>query len=263
MFANPLALLAQSHAPAFTHYDEQRLELGGKVVVNWLNKLANFYLEELALEPGQTVLLDLPCHWRTILWLQAGWMVGLKMRLSQQLDSVAALEEGVFWKNHPEISTLVTTAPEKYEAAFSSGCEVVGLELASLALKYLRPLPDFALDGNAAVLSQPDGLLFPVNFAAEYLKMTKFASMELLELGVEGQPKSGSPATPVTEGSLQALAGSRVFVDLRLQNWDIEELALLLFKLWTQGIGVLLIEGENQVKRLLEAEKVSLSLRKS
>lgn len=67
-------------SPRITCYDDgtgERIELSGKVLVNWVSKAANLLQEELDAGPGTTVGLQLPAdHWRSFYWALAAWSVG-------------------------------------------------------------------------------------------------------------------------------------------------------------------------------------------
>lgn len=80
--ADVLAGLLRSDptSPRITCYDDhagERIELSGKVLVNWVSKAANLLQEELDAGPGTTIGLHLPAdHWRTYYWALAAWSVG-------------------------------------------------------------------------------------------------------------------------------------------------------------------------------------------
>lgn len=80
----PALLRADPAAPRVTYYDDtdgptrgERIELSGKVLNNWVSKAGNLLVEELDVEPGRVVALDLPAeHWRTLYWALAVWAAG-------------------------------------------------------------------------------------------------------------------------------------------------------------------------------------------
>ncbi|TQJ51720.1 TIGR03089 family protein [Phycicoccus sp. SLBN-51] len=83
--ADVLAHLLRSDParPRVTWYDDtpgptagERIELSAKVLANWVNKAANALQEEFDVEPGSTVRLALPPHWRALYWALAVWSVG-------------------------------------------------------------------------------------------------------------------------------------------------------------------------------------------
>lgn len=67
--------------PRLTWYaaDGERVELSGHVLVNWVAKTANLLVEECDAGPGTLVALDLPPHWRTVVWALATWSVGAQL----------------------------------------------------------------------------------------------------------------------------------------------------------------------------------------
>jgi len=61
------ALKSDPGRPLLTMYDDatgERIELSVATFENWVSKTANFLLDELMLEPGEPVGLDLPAHWQ-------------------------------------------------------------------------------------------------------------------------------------------------------------------------------------------------------
>ncbi|MES9543033.1 MULTISPECIES: TIGR03089 family protein [unclassified Actinomadura] len=66
--------------PLVTFYDDasgERVELSARTFDNWVAKTANFLVDGLAAEPGTRVVLVLPPHWQTAVWLMACWSAGL------------------------------------------------------------------------------------------------------------------------------------------------------------------------------------------
>jgi len=101
--------------PRVTWYgaDGERVELSGHVLENWVAKTANLLVEECDAGPGTTVALDLPPHWRTVVWALATWSVG------------ATLAEG-------EADVVVTADP----ASAPDAGQVVAVTLAALARRF-------------------------------------------------------------------------------------------------------------------------------
>ncbi|WP_433464465.1 TIGR03089 family protein [Spirillospora sp. CA-128828] len=83
--ATPAELLRRRVAddpsrPLVTFYDDasgERVELSARTFENWVAKTANFLVDGLAAEPGTRVVLVLPPHWQTAVWLMACWSAGL------------------------------------------------------------------------------------------------------------------------------------------------------------------------------------------
>ena len=63
-----------------TFYDDrtgERVELSVATYANWVAKTASLLQDELGLEHGDRLLLDLPPHWLGPVWLGAAWSLGL------------------------------------------------------------------------------------------------------------------------------------------------------------------------------------------
>jgi uncharacterized protein (TIGR03089 family) len=66
--------------PLLTFYDDatdERAELSTTTFGTWVAKTANLLRDDLGVEAGATVALDLPCHWQAAVWLQSAWALGL------------------------------------------------------------------------------------------------------------------------------------------------------------------------------------------
>ncbi|MGI5323297.1 TIGR03089 family protein [Actinomadura nitritigenes] len=78
--------------PLVTYYDDargERVELSARTFDNWVAKTANFLVDGLAAEPGGRVVLALPPHWQTAVWLMACWSAGL---VAEPVDPATVLE---------------------------------------------------------------------------------------------------------------------------------------------------------------------------
>jgi len=76
--ADVLALVTRDPGrPRITWYGpDERIELSGAVLGNWVAKVTNLLVEEFDAGPGVRVELDLPAHWRTVVWALAVWRSG-------------------------------------------------------------------------------------------------------------------------------------------------------------------------------------------
>ncbi len=142
MPASPLAavlalLTGDPGRPRLTWYGDggERVELSGAVLANWVTKSANLLVEELDARPGFRLRLDLPGHWRAVVWALAAWRVGACVVVppDERADAV------------------VTTRPSSHTGT------VVAVALPALARRFDEPLPPGAVDG-AAVLGYGDAL---------------------------------------------------------------------------------------------------------
>jgi uncharacterized protein (TIGR03089 family) len=75
-------LAADPGQPLVTFYDDatgERTELSVKTFANWVSKTANLYADELMLDPGDRIRIDLPPHWLGLVFLAAAWTCGLEV----------------------------------------------------------------------------------------------------------------------------------------------------------------------------------------
>lgn len=132
--------------PRLTWYgpDGERIELSGHVLDNWVAKTANLLVEELDCGPGTTVRLDLPPHWRAVVWALAVWRVGAHLSLDP--DSPA--------------DVAVTSRPGEGDSAArtTEARETVVVALPALARRWDGPLPSGAIDAAQAVMTYGDVL---------------------------------------------------------------------------------------------------------
>ncbi len=95
-------LQREGSRPRITMYDDtagptppERIELSARVLGNWVAKAANFLVEDLDIGPQDSVLLDLPPHWRAAYWALAAWSVGAQVVPGADLAGADLL---VTWK---------------------------------------------------------------------------------------------------------------------------------------------------------------------
>ncbi|MGN6611359.1 MAG: TIGR03089 family protein [Angustibacter sp.] len=131
--------------PRLTWYDDadgptrgERIELSGRVLANWVAKAANLLTDELGVERGDVVVIDLPAHWRAVYWALAAWRVG----------AVVALE--------PDSRAVAVVTEQPQDTAIAPGARVVAVSLPALARGWSGRALDGALDEAADLLSQPD-----------------------------------------------------------------------------------------------------------
>ena len=141
--------ISPARRPYLTFYGgadgNERVELSGHVLAQWVAKAANFLAEE-DVGAGDLVVVDLPVHWRAVVWTWAAWVRGASVSFVPD-DGAPAV--------------VATDRPERH-AARTDGALVVAVPLAPLALRWDGELPGGVVDGAAAVMGQADVLLFPV-----------------------------------------------------------------------------------------------------
>jgi uncharacterized protein (TIGR03089 family) len=127
-----------STAPRLTWYgpDSERVELSGKVLDNWVAKTSNLLQDELDAEPGMRLALDLPAHWKGMVWALAAWQLGLE----------TVLDGG-------KADLLATARPEPAAGQYDA---VVAVALPALAMRWAGDLPAGCLDYAAEVRSHGD-----------------------------------------------------------------------------------------------------------
>jgi uncharacterized protein (TIGR03089 family) len=134
--------------PLITYYDEsrsERTELSALSFSNWVDKTAGLLTDELLVDPGNTVRLDLatthPAHWVTLVWVAATWRAGCTVIT----EGAAAVE---------------VVGPD--QATESPGTsERVACSLHPLGLGFPNPLPQGVTDYGTEVRAQPDSFAAP------------------------------------------------------------------------------------------------------
>jgi uncharacterized protein (TIGR03089 family) len=133
--------------PLVTFYDDatgERVELSVATYANWVAKTAGLAQDELDLTRGDLVLVDLPAHWLTAVWLGAAWTLGMVVT-----DDRTQVQR----------ADLVVCGPERvasYAVEAASPERVCALSLRPLGGRFAEPLPAGVLDAGAVVLAQPD-----------------------------------------------------------------------------------------------------------
>ena len=129
----------QSTSPRLTWYgpDSERVELSGRVLDNWVAKTSNLLQDELDAEPGMSIRLDLPAHWKSFVWALAAWQLGMEV---------------VF--DHTSADLLATDKPD--DGAGAGFEAIVAVPLAALAMRWPGELPSGVVDYAAEVRSHGD-----------------------------------------------------------------------------------------------------------
>ena len=107
-----------STSPRLTWYgpDSERVELSGRVLDNWVAKTSNLLQDELDAEPGMRLGLDLPAHWKSMVWALAAWQLGME----------TVLDGG-------DADFLVTDGPDPVEGKYDA---VIAVALPALAMRW-------------------------------------------------------------------------------------------------------------------------------
>jgi uncharacterized protein (TIGR03089 family) len=127
-----------STAPRLTWYgpDDERVELSGRVLDNWVAKTSNLLQDELDAAPGMRVRLELPAHWKSMVWALAAWQLGMQTVLGEDAAEY-----------------LVTADPVAVQGNYDA---VIAVALPALAMRWPGELTAGCLDYAAEVRSHGD-----------------------------------------------------------------------------------------------------------
>lgn len=132
--------LRSGHAtsPRLTWYgpESERVELSGRVLDNWVAKTGNLLQDELDAEPGMRLSLDLPAHWKSLIWALAAWQLGMEIVV-----------------NRGGAELLVTDKPGTEAGKYDA---VIAVALPALAMRWPGDLPAGVIDYAAEVRSHGD-----------------------------------------------------------------------------------------------------------
>lgn len=244
-----LTRLAQRPTPAVVWYgsDGGRVELSGRVSENWIAKTANLLVDDLALMPGDRVVLDPSLHWRTLVLAAAVWRTGAcvvlepqhgEARLSALLDRTGATAEAL-----PQ-------PPGSAAAAEAEAEDRLILAYPALAMR----LPDDAalepgdIDYCAEIRSHGDrwsGASRPA--AADPALVTGGSTLSFAELREQAEARAAD-------------LGEAPVVHLDAEQWDREALVGLLAIWAAEGTAVLSDRPRDAaLQRDLTAERVNLT----
>ncbi len=131
--------------PLVTFYDDatgERVELSVTTYANWVAKAASLLVDELDLEKGSTLRIDLPAHWLGTVFLGAAWTAGLVVSDSTAPDAVVCGPESLAaWAERAEDVVVLACA------------------LLPLGVRFAAPVPDDVHDVGVEIWSQPDAFI--------------------------------------------------------------------------------------------------------
>lgn len=128
--------------PLVTFYDEasgERVELSVVTYANWVAKLSSLF-DDLGLERGMTLRVDLPTHWLVPVVLGAAWNVGLVVSDTDSPDGVVVGPDGLD-RHDPRRVVVLASA------------------LLPLGVRFRDPVPAEVHDLGIEVWSQPDSFV--------------------------------------------------------------------------------------------------------
>jgi uncharacterized protein (TIGR03089 family) len=194
--------------PLVTFYDEatgERVELSVATYANWVAKAGSLLVDELGLERGDRLRVDLPAHWLTVVFLGAAWSTGLVVT-DEEADG-----------GRPD---AVVTGPDGVErwAPVGSDLPVLACSLRPLGVRFAGALPAEVHDVGVEIWSQPDSFvpLDPPSGADEAAIMsgTTITHDELweaaaagAEIGSSGGDRLLSEVNPASPPGLSSVTG--------------------------------------------------------
>ncbi|KRB79639.1 hypothetical protein ASE01_23215 [Nocardioides sp. Root190] len=135
--------------PLVTFYDHdtgERVELSVTTWANWVAKASSLLVDELGLERGDRIGIDLPPHWLGTVFVGAAWNAGLVVvPLPDPADPATDL-------------SAVVCGPDAVEgwAAHGPDVEVLACALLPMGVRFKDPLPAGVRDVGVEIWSQPD-----------------------------------------------------------------------------------------------------------
>lgn len=118
--------------PLITAYDDasgERTELSATTYGNWVSKTANLFTDELGLDEGDVVLLELPEHWLVPVFLGAAWAAGLAVTTDPSIPH-----------------ELRICGPAGLEESAAGAAPVLACSLRPFGVRFATPLPAEVLD---------------------------------------------------------------------------------------------------------------------
>lgn len=156
---------ADPTTPRLTSYGEggERIELSARVLDNWVAKTANLLVEELDAGPGTRVAVDLPVHWRTVVWALATWSAGAELApVGERVAAVTPTPGSGAGAGDDAADVVVTDRPDAHAATLPAASSLVAVALPGLAMRYPGELPGGALDYARVVAGFGDVFVPPV-----------------------------------------------------------------------------------------------------
>ncbi len=145
-FAEVLAAQLRTDAgrPLVTFYDGEsgeRVELSVTTYANWVAKAASLLVDELDLERGDRLQVDLPAHWLGTVFLGAAWTAGLVL-VDAEPDAVVCGPD-----------SLAVWAPR------AAGLPVLACALLPMGVRFREPVPNDVHDVGLEIWGQPDAFI--------------------------------------------------------------------------------------------------------
>lgn len=239
------SFLAAGADPRLTWYgDGERTELSGRVLATSVAKVANLLVEEADAEPGVSVVLDLPVHWRALVWALGTWTAGARL----VLPGAEEIPDG---DDAPAV--VVTHRPGEAPGEMSADL-VLAVARPALAMRWDGPeLPPGVVDAAAEVMTFGDALGYvsePEDDEVALASDDFEATFGELDSWARGSSELGSREDE-EDADVQPV---RVLVSPR----SIEQLLEQALAVWQAGGSLVLAGSGADLDRIAHAERVDL-----
>lgn len=173
------ALRTDPGRPFVTFYDlatGERVELSVTTYANWVAKASGLLVDEHGLERGQSLRIDLPPHWLSVVFLGAAWNTGLVVTDADLPDAVVC-------------------GPETVASWSASGVLTLACSLLPLGVRFADPLPNGAHDVGVEIWGQPDAFT-PWDPPAPEDPATRWAGAETTQAELWAAAAAGASGAP-------------------------------------------------------------------
>ena len=194
--------------PLVTFYDDatgERTELSVATWATWVSKVSSLLAEELDVEHGSRLLVDLPAHWLGTVVLGAAWACGIEVVWEGEPDAIVTGPHGVSrWAPEaaslPVLATALHPLARPFRDGVPAGVHDLGVDVWSQPDTYVAwPEPE---DDDAAVAGTSQAQLWGSAAAGELTDGGRLLS--------DANPASPSGLASLTEPL--ARSGSLVLV---------------------------------------------------
>lgn len=135
--------------PLVTFYDHatgERVEISVVTYANWVAKVSSLLVDELGLERGQRLRVDLPTHWLGPVFVGSAWTAGLVLELG---------DDG------GDLPDAVVCGPDRLArwAEHADDVVVLACSLLPLGVRFAEGVPAGVHDVGVEVWGQPDSFI--------------------------------------------------------------------------------------------------------
>ncbi|WP_323960827.1 TIGR03089 family protein [Arthrobacter sp. JZ12] len=244
--------------------NHERVELSGRVLENWVAKTSNLLVEELDGTADTVVHLDMPPHWKSLVWALACWQVGALTRVPDDVDTATsgsgaepAAGIGAETRSRADIVVSMdaadTASPAQAASALGNPLQVL-VAPGALDMRWPGPLPDGAVDYAALVRSYGDVYLDPVADGAAPLMAAGGRNHTFQELAAT--PLDADPAG--TDARKEPPLPGVWLVPAGLPLRTVLSAAV---RIWAGGSAVVLVHPDVEItERLVDGERVTARL---